>query len=220
MPPPSAVRGLRRAELRTPDPAATTWFYRKLLNWTVLQSEEGFDCWVGERRCATVRTNRSRRAPQWRLVFAGATTDGDLAGPEDTHASMVRGRAQHGPWAPSPRRGEPCWVELHTAQAESADSFWSESLIWTVDSEAGRTSYTVEERPVAGRTGPRGGVEGTGWLCYFVVEVLDEAAERVGELGGSVLERVRHDSLGDSLVIADPDGAVCALVAETGRWGG
>ncbi|SFE21761.1 hypothetical protein SAMN04487819_109171 [Actinopolyspora alba] len=220
MPPNSAVCGLRRAELRTADPAATAGFYRKLLDWTVLRSEEGFECWVGERKCATLRTNRSRRTPQWQLVFAGATTDGDLSGPEDTCASMVRGRAQHGPWAPPPRKGEPCWVELRTAQAESADSFWSESLIWTVRTDSPRTSYTVGERAVAARTGPRGAAESTGWLCYFVVGALDEAAERVTELGGSVLERAPHDVLGESVVIADSDGVVSALVGETGRWGG
>ncbi|WP_017975802.1 VOC family protein [Actinopolyspora halophila] len=220
MPPNSAVYGLRRAELRTPDPDATTHFYRKLLDWTVLRSEEGFDCWVGERRCARVRPDNAAHPPQWRLVFAGAPENGELAGPEDTFASMVKGRAQHGPWAPRPRRGEPCWIELHTALADSADRFWSESLTWSVREDAPKATYTVRDSAIAARTSPRESDGSVGWLCYFNVGELDGAAERVNELGGSVLERSRHDVLGETLLIADFDGVVSALVAEPSRWGG
>ncbi|PRW65331.1 VOC family protein [Actinopolyspora mortivallis] len=221
MPPHSTVCGLRRAELRSADPAETALFYRRLLDWTVLQSEHGFECWVGERRCATVRADGSpTETPRWRPVFAGASETAELTGPEDTPASMVTGRAQHGPWAPRPRRGEPCWIELHTSEERSADEFWSGSLFWSVRQGTPGVLYTVRDSAIAGRTAQRGSVAGTGWLCYFTVDELDRAAERVPELGGSVLERGHHDTLGRTLVIADADGAVSALVEGAGGWGG
>jgi predicted enzyme related to lactoylglutathione lyase len=231
----STVRGLRRAELVSPDSMGSAGFYMDLLNWRVLDSEAGFDCWVGERRCATIRAPRVDERGGWRLIFAGAAEDGSLTGPDDTNATMIRGRAQHGPWAPAPRRGEPCWIELFAEDADRADDFWADTLNWTVSAGvdgvgadadpsrsgagSGEAHYATAGRSVAGRTSSRRFDGGRGWLCYFAVADIDHAENEVHELGGKVIERDKHPPVGEAIVIADPYGAVCAL-ASANAWGG
>ena len=224
MTPHPAVRGLRRAELITDDPEDSVRFHHSLLDWTVLPADglpadSGFDCWVGERRCATVREPASDERPGWQLVFAGSSQERELTGPDDTRAAMTTGRAQHGPWAPGPRFGELCWIELFTGDAERADAFWTDNLSWTAHASAADTLYAIGGRPVASRTsGPQ--PDGHwGWLCYFVVEDLEMTEARVAPNGGTVLGRGPHDRVGETLVVADPSGALCALAAKTATWG-
>ncbi|QUH01796.1 hypothetical protein HUO13_14060 [Saccharopolyspora erythraea] len=210
-----AARGLRRAELITADPLASMTFHEALLGWMPMQTGAGFDCWIGNRRCASVRGRKAGEATELRVVFAGGQHDGSLTGPDDASAGMTRGRAQHGPWAPGPRPGEPCWVELFAAEAERADGFWTETLNWTVSDAV----YAVGGRAVAGRTGRQ--VDGRwGWLCYFAVEDIDVAGNRVIELGGTVVDWARHPLLGDTVVFRDPVGVVSALAGTGERWGG
>lgn len=220
VPPHTVARGLRRAELIAHDPAASVRFHRALLDWMVLPAENGFDCWVGERRCATVRSPRPDEETGWRLVFAGAAQDSFLTGPEEVSAATAKGRAQHGPWAPRPRRGEPCWVELFTDDAVRADAFWTDTLNWTSEDASGGATYVAAGKRVANRaTRPRTDSP-WGWLCYFTVEGIERAAEQVRELGGTLLDRIGHPELGETLVLADPDGAACALTGKTESWGG
>ncbi|GAA2806869.1 VOC family protein [Saccharopolyspora taberi] len=215
MPQHTAVRGLRRAELITADPLATLTFHEALLGWVPLASGSGFDCWVGDRRCASVRTPKAGERTELRVVFAGAAHDGSLTGPDDTSAEMTRGRAQHGPWAPGPRKGEPCWVELFAADTARADAFWAGTLNWTV----AESLYEAGGRVVAGRSDRQ--IDGRwGWLCYFAVEDIDVAGNRVLELGGAVVEWTKHPVIGEAVVISDPAGAVCALASTGESWGG
>ncbi|MBA8823723.1 hypothetical protein FHX42_001052 [Saccharopolyspora lacisalsi] len=220
MPPSHAVRGLRRAELITIDPEAAVRFHRALLDWLVLPSEEGIDCWVGERRCAVVREPGDGERPGWSLVFAGSADDDLLRGPAGTCATTAKGRVQHGPWAPKPRRGEPCWVELCTEDADEADAFWSERLNWSATRNSADTTYSVEDRPIASRAARPELGDRAAWSCYFVVTDLDRAAEQVRELGGSLLGRFEHPVVGEAVLIADLEGAVCALTGKTESWGG
>lgn len=209
------VRGLRRAELITTGLPVSAEFYAALLSWRALRSATGFECWVGERQCASMRSPRSDENQGWRLLLAGAAHNCTLTGPDEASAELVTGRAQHGPWAPAPRAGEPCWIELFTSTAERADAFWAELLKWTVEGGADAV-YTSCGRPIAGRTEcPRG----CGWLCYYAVADLDAAADRVTELGGRVLGSARHKLLDEVLVIADPNGAITGLARERGGWG-
>lgn len=220
MSPHTAVRGLRRTELITPDPEASVRFHRALLDWTVLSSDSGFDCWLGERQCAAVRTPRSGEQAGWRLVFAGSAQGSVLTGPDDTSAVMAKGRAQHGPWAPHPRRGEPCWIELFTEDAARSDTFWTDTLSWTCEDASDGATYVSDGKPVAERAPHNRIGDRCGWLCYFTVDSIEQAADRVHELGGTLLERLDHPGLGEALVIADPDGAVSALTSKTEAWGG
>jgi uncharacterized protein len=206
------VRGLRRVDLISPDPIASAVFYRALLDWTPTPTGVGFDCWVGDRRCAAMRTPRAGERPSWRPVFAGTSQDCSLTGPDDTPALGTKGRAQHGPWAPDPRPGEPCWIELCTATPERADAFWADILNWVVC--GGR--YLAGSRPLASRTTRR--PVGWGWLCYFAVADVDAVSAQVLKIGGTVADRTEHPLLGDTTVITDPAGASIGLAA-TGAWG-
>ncbi len=219
MSPHTAVRGLRRAELITTDPLASLRFHKAVLGWRAVQSDTGFDCWVGERRCALIRTAKAGERAGWQLVFAGASQDSSLTGPDNTYAVMTKGRAQHGPWAPNPRTGEPCWIELFADDADRADEFWTDTLSWTVLPDVAPPQYAAGGRPVANRRDACQPDGQWGWLCYFTVADLEKAAEQVQEWDGKIVERASHAELGDTLVIADPHGAVCALTTSRGSWG-
>ncbi|WP_246868531.1 VOC family protein [Saccharopolyspora sp. ASAGF58] len=212
MPARPVVRGLRRADLISQDPIASAVFYRALLDWTPAPTGAGFDCWVGNRRCAAMRTPRGGERPGWRLVFAGMTQDGSLTGPDDAVALVVKGRAQHGPWAPGPRPGEPCWVELSTQALERADTFWADILGWSVLAD----QYLVGERPLASRTTRQ--PAGWGWLCYFAVKDVEAISSRAPKLGGKTIDRSDHPVLGTTAVVADPTGAAIGLAA-VDTWG-
>ncbi|MEU5845402.1 VOC family protein [Saccharopolyspora shandongensis] len=212
MPARPVVRGLRRADLISQDPIASAVFYRALLDWTPAPTGAGFDCWVGNRRCAAMRSPRGRELPGWRPMFAGTTQDASLTGPDDSVALIAKGRAQHGPWAPSPRPGEPCWIELCTAVPDRADAFWADILSWSVHAD----QYLADGRPLASRTMRR--PVGWGWLCYFAVEDVEAISDRVVELGGETVDRADHPLLGATAVVSDPAGATIGLVAAD-KWG-
>lgn len=70
-------------------------------------------------------------------------------------------------------------------------------------------------RPVAGIHGvgsalPRD--RGPHWLTYFEVTDPDEAADRVIELGGHVLQPTHDTPHGPVATVADPEGATFAVV--------
>lgn len=220
--PSTAARGLRRAELVSSAPLAAAAFHEKLLGWRAVQTAESrLDCWVGERRCASVRAPLSGEPTGWRVVFAGADEDSSLVGPDDVGAEVAQGRAQHGPWAPAPRLSEPCWVDLFTQQPQRADDFWTERLHWSraADLSEQASTYTCEGRPVAARMHAQRSDGRWDWLCYFAVRNVDVAEERVPELGGEVVEWVKHPVVGTAVVVADPQGAVYALTPHTHQWG-
>ncbi len=215
----TAARGLRRVELSSTDPWESAWFHQELLGWRVLQSHDGLDCWVGERRCATIRECPHAERPGWTVLFSGTPEDTSLTGPDESTAALARGRAQHGPWAPAPRRGEPCWIDLLAHEAERTDDFWTGALNWQKSTTTtGETTYACHGRVVAARRTPRLTDE-RGWLCYFVVGSVDLASNRVRELGGEVVQWLPHPVLGEVVVVADPHRAVYALAPDRQAWG-
>ncbi|MFR9728122.1 VOC family protein [Saccharopolyspora sp. MS10] len=216
MPQPTAARGLRRAELITTDPEGAALFHQNLLGWRIWgTAAAGFECWVGERHCASLRPATHGARTGWRLVFAGARHEGDLVGPDEITARMVTGRAQHGPWAPGPRRGEPCWVDLRTGAAQRSDAFWPSTLGWTIEGDR----YLTGGRPLLSRCGQPMGRRWD-WVCHYATEDVDLAADRAVACGGRIVDGLDHPVLGEVVVIADPQGAVYGLAADTGRWGG
>lgn len=213
------ARGLRRAELTSTEPWQSAAFHQELLGWRVLPSHDGLDCWVGERRCATIRDHRPAERPGWTVLFSGTPEDATLTGPDESTANLARGRAQHGPWAPAPRRGEPCWIDLLTHDAERADDFWTGALNWQKSvTSTGETTYTCHGQTVAARRPPRLTGE-HGWLCYFAVGNVELASKRVRELGGEVVQWLPHPMLGEIVVVADPHGAVHGLAPDRQAWG-
>ncbi|MEV8442581.1 VOC family protein [Actinosynnema sp. NPDC051121] len=208
--PDSPARGVRRVELATTRPEPTAEFYAHLLGWVIIAEPDGaFTGWVGDRLALHVRPGD----PAWRIVFAGAEPR-DL-GPG---AAVHPGRVLHGPWAPPPRPGEPCWVEL-MADA-GADDHWAGALGWQVrDPGADFTLYDAavagDHRPVAGRLTAPGG-----WTCYFSVPDLADAVAEATDMGGTVLIGPRDVPTGTVAAVADPDGSVFALLENPAGWGG
>ncbi len=108
------------------------------------------------------------------------------------------------------------WNDLITPDAEEAARFYGEWLGWTLEEKA--NGYRVI------RNGERtnGGIQPLGpevmgpdvlphWLPYFGTDGLERAVGRVRELGGQVLLGPVSVPPGEEVVIADPQGATCAL---------
>lgn len=210
------ARGLRRLERSTAEPEPVADFYARWLGWAVIAEPDGvFTGWVGDRLAVRVRPGREG----WRVVFTGGPAR-DLG----SGAVVDTGRALHGPWAPEPRPGEPCWVEL--VDPVEPDEHWTGELGWAARTPGedftpfdAASDAAGEGRPVAGRLR---GAEGLapGWLCYFAVPDLGRALAAAGELGGTVVAPARQVPVGLVAAVADPAGAVCALLQDPPAWGG
>jgi uncharacterized protein len=204
------ARGVRRLELGCADPERIVNFYAAVLGWVVIAEPGGvFSGWVGDRLAARVSTGGSG----WRVVFAGggarAVRDG---------AEVDAGRVLHGPWAPAPRSGEPCWVEL--VGVSGADGEYAAALGWSCrEPDAEFSVFEVDSRPVAGRLRPDAGV-GAGWLCYFAVPDVAAALGVAEQWGGSVVAQPREVATGVVAAVRDPAGGVCAVLEDPKGWGG
>jgi predicted enzyme related to lactoylglutathione lyase len=110
------------------------------------------------------------------------------------------------------------WNDLITPDVEEAARFYGEWLGWTTQEKAngyrvirngGRTNGGIQPLPpeVLGPDVP------PHWLPYFGTDGLERALGRVRELGGRVLLGPVSGSAGEEVVIADPQGATCALWA-------
>ncbi|WP_189223635.1 VOC family protein [Saccharothrix coeruleofusca] len=217
-----AARGLRRLERGTAEPEQIADFYARWLGWAVIAEPDGtFTGWVGDRLAARVRPGREG----WQVVFTGSPARELRAG-----ALVDTGRALHGPWAPPPRQGEPCWVEL--VDPADPDEYWTGELGWAartpgegftlLDVAGGDAAGGPAEggsRPVAGRLRGTGELP-PGWLCYFAVPDLAGALTAAGRLGATVVAPARQVPTGLVAAVADPAGAVCALLQDPPAWGG
>ncbi|MEU4766192.1 VOC family protein [Actinosynnema sp. NPDC023794] len=198
-------------ELSTTRPEPIAEFYAHLLGWVLIAEPDGaFTGWVGDRLAARVHPGD----PAWRVVFAGP-------GPRDlgVGAAVDSGRVLHGPWAPQPRPGEPCWVEI-MGDAADDDDHWAGALGWQVrDPDGEFTLYdaavTDDRRAVAGRLTGQGG-----WTCYFAVPDVAAALAEATDMGGTVLVGPRDVPTGVVAAVADPAGAVFALLENPAGWGG
>ena len=112
------------------------------------------------------------------------------------------------------------WEELQSADPAKAVPFYKELVGW------GTREWPLPDGGVYTLFGPEGGyVAGAqshceretgpfqGWLSYVSVEDVDAAAARARELGGRVVCEP-HDipEVGRSAVLADPEGALFALM--------
>jgi predicted enzyme related to lactoylglutathione lyase len=111
------------------------------------------------------------------------------------------------------------WNELHTRDGAAEDAFYTS--VFGYDREQlgdGQTFdyslYKVGEALIGGRN-QLGEDDSTpaGWLTYFAVEDPDATVAAVTAASGSVLTEPRDSEYGRMAVVADPWGAVFAVIA-------
>lgn len=123
--------------------------------------------------------------------------------------------------------GTPVWSELITPETASIGAFYRS--LFPYDGEDGPAAggadgadaqtLTLAGRPVAALRGVGGGVshaQGPRWITYFEVEDPDEASRLVTELGGRVIGPPHEEERGRAAIVADPEGALFAVVRSRG----
>ena len=204
--------GLRRLELSVAEPELSVDFFAGVLGWTVIaEPGRSFSGGVGDRLGALVVAGERG----WRVFF------GDEEARELKDRSSVDvGRVLHGPWAPPPRGGEPCWVELMTDTPD--DEYWMRELGW--ETRPGAEDFVLftsarhgGPRPVAGRLRT---IRSQGWTAYFAVDDIAAACARVSELDGRVLLEPTTVPTGVIASIEGPRGGACVLLEHPAGWGG
>ncbi|MEU5581605.1 VOC family protein [Streptomyces huasconensis] len=122
--------------------------------------------------------------------------------------------------------GAPAWNELVTRETASVVTFYETVFGYTdeavVSADYDHLTLHVEGHPVASVHGvgdalPRD--RGPHWMTYFEAADVDDAAARVVELGGQVVQPPREGPHGREATVADPEGAVFTLVRSTGAHG-
>ena len=112
--------------------------------------------------------------------------------------------------------GMPVWFDVLVSDLEPAERFYWEAAGWPTrrltiaDQEQDFYTSVVGGRSVSGvgRAGYFGGEEvPSRWRIYFGVEDADAAAQRVHELGGTVIVEPFDFTFGRMVEVADPHGA-------------
>ena len=118
--------------------------------------------------------------------------------------------------------GAPSWCELHTRDFQGSLEFYRTVFGWETqmvgDTDEFRYAVVLAE---AGSEEQVGGIMDAGawlpegvdavWSIYFLVEDAQVAADRVVELGGSVIDPPAETPYGVLATVADPAGAVFKL---------
>ena len=113
------------------------------------------------------------------------------------------------------------WNELHTSDVPAAAAFYRAALGVEIEpmDGAGRSYWqlTVDGRAVGGATLLANDPPGTPahWLAYFAVDDTDSAVNVLVKGGGTLLAPPFDMAAGRMAVVADPQGAVFALIKPT-----
>ena len=123
----------------------------------------------------------------------------------------------------APLHGTFLWNELATTDPAACETFFREVLGWSARQVGDDGRYTVwlaGEQEAGGMLKMEGPAwEGVAphWMSYIAVDDVDAAAERAAAHGGEI-KAAPFDvpNLGRVCVIADPTGAVVALMTPAG----
>lgn len=116
--------------------------------------------------------------------------------------------------------GTPVWNELVTQDTSTVGKFYEHVFGHEAQTHATASDdfdyQTLHLEEAGGRRARRRPLAaarpGPHWMTYFEVEDTDAAAARVVELGGRVVDPPREGPRGRQATVADPEGAVFALV--------
>ncbi|MDX1993729.1 MAG: VOC family protein [bacterium] len=120
--------------------------------------------------------------------------------------------------------GAMVWNEMATRDAAKAQAFFGDVLGWTFEpGEDASYHYIRNNGRMNGgmiEMNEMWGNMPSHWQVYFAVGDIDEVARRVPELGGKILSGVDESSVGRFAVIADPAGAMFAVIQmnQTTPW--
>ena len=122
-----------------------------------------------------------------------------------------------------------CWTDLATTDPDAAKDFYARLFGWSYTDRPGGVAETYVEASldgdaVAGIYPQPAQQRDQGvppfWFSYVAVESADRAADRVGELGGSVhAEPSDVVDAGRLAIVADPTGAMLGLWEPKGSIG-
>jgi predicted enzyme related to lactoylglutathione lyase len=150
------------------------------------------------------------------VALSAAITTPLGAAPIQVPPIVTPASAEHHP-------GKPIFAELITPDLATAKQFYAGLFGWTFHDIAGGSSPYAEAyldgNAVAGlveKSVPAGEHRQPAWLNFFAVTDVDAAAKIVAHNGGKVLV-APHDlaNRGREAVLADPQGAVFALLASS-----
>jgi predicted enzyme related to lactoylglutathione lyase len=117
----------------------------------------------------------------------------------------------------NPNTGRLVWYELLTNDTKGAVAFYTEVIGWrTQPFDNDYTMWVGSQGPLGGCGQLPAAAKAMGappyWQANFIVANVDETASKVKQLGGQVLHIETVPKVGRLGVIADPQGAVMAIV--------
>jgi uncharacterized protein len=119
--------------------------------------------------------------------------------------------------------GKIIWTDLVTPDLDTAKGFYGSLFRWSFREVAGDPNYALallDDVPVAGlfqKALAPGQSQQPAWLAFLAVRDVDAAQKRVLQQGGKVLSKPHYyPQRGRQAVVADPDGAVFAVLAAEG----
>lgn len=169
------------------------------------------------KRTSPIRWRRLTLGVAACTAFAGVAVAADLA----PTASPAQLPALVSPPTGDRRPGKIVFAELVTPDLASVQPFYASLFGWTFqEAQSGETKYaqaSLDGRPVAGllqRPMPSG--RHPGWLTFIAAGDLGQVDAAAVQQGAKVLFAPhRFANLGQEAVLADPQGAVFAVLAST-----
>jgi uncharacterized protein len=114
--------------------------------------------------------------------------------------------------------GTLCWNELQTRDTAAAKSFYAEVFGWGENTTTGEMTYTewkLGDKSVGGMMSMPAEVPAQvppHWLPYFAVDDCDVSTDKASSLGASTFVPPMDIEPGRFSVLADPTGAMFALI--------
>ncbi|MCU1375080.1 MAG: Glyoxalase/bleomycin resistance protein/dioxygenase, partial [Actinomycetia bacterium] len=108
-----------------------------------------------------------------------------------------------------------CWNELSTRDVPAAAAFYEQVFGWKAVDQGGYTQWELAGEAVGGMMATPDMVPAevpAHWMVYFAVDDTDATVAKATELGGSVIVPAMDIEPGRFATLADPTGAMFAVI--------